>query len=116
VYWILALKSNQIQIKSKSCRILIWILKDFFLSGFGFGFDLKYCLKSKSNPNPFMKIFFTDVASKLRPETHSFSLFSYFPRLGYGPTSINLLEREDVKGKGRKADENQVVHPRSEAL
>jgi hypothetical protein len=29
VYWILARKSNQIQIKSKSFRILIWILKDF---------------------------------------------------------------------------------------
>jgi hypothetical protein len=30
--------------------------KRFFMHGFGFGFDLKYLLKSKSNPNPCMTI------------------------------------------------------------
>ena len=52
--------------------------KRFFMHGFGFGFDLKYWLKSKSNPNPSMKISLTDVASKLRPETHSFTLLAAF--------------------------------------
>ena len=59
-----------------------------------------------------MKISLADVASKLRPETHSFSLFSYFPRL-WANLFINLLKTEDVKSK---ADENQVAHLRSEAF
>jgi hypothetical protein len=69
---------KSIQIKSKSGPDFDLDFKIFFMHGFGFGFDLKYCLKSKSNPNPFMKISLADVASKLRPETHSFSLFELF--------------------------------------
>ena len=49
------IKSNPNQIQILSDFDLDF--KRFFMSGFGFGFDLKYCLKSKSNPNPFMKIF-----------------------------------------------------------
>ena len=78
VYWILARKiksnPNQIQIR----KDLDLDFKRFFMHGFGFGFDLKYFLKSKSNPNPCMKISLADVASKLRPDTHSFRLFELF--------------------------------------
>jgi hypothetical protein len=52
VYWILARKSNQNQIQILSDLDF----KRFFMPGFGFGFDLKYLLKSKSNPNPCMTI------------------------------------------------------------
>jgi len=112
VYWILAHKSNQIQIKSKSFRILILILKDFLCMDLDL--DLIWILANISNQIQILvwQFVFADVASKLRPETHSFSLFSYFPRL-WANLFINLLKTEDVKSK---ADENQVAHLRSEAL